>query len=179
MSRLPLIDKQSANESQAKVLETVEKNMGIIPNIFAAMVNSPAVAQAYFGFNQSLAKGKLSAQLREQMSIVVAETNSCDYCLSAHVALGKKSGLDDQEVESARRGTASEEKAAVALDFAKLLVEERGHATDEAVAKLRSAGYSDGEVAEIVANVALNIFTNYFNHVADPEIDFPPVAKLQ
>ena len=179
MSRLPLVTKETANESQAKILENVEKSMGGVPNILATMVNSPAVAQAYSGFSHALGKGTLPAQVREQIAIVVAETNSCNYCLAAHATLGKKSGLDDEQVESARRGTASDSKVATALAFAQQLVEKRGHVSAQEVEELRSAGYSDGEVAEIVANVALNIFTNYFNHVADPEIDFPVVAALQ
>ena len=107
--------------------------------------------------------------------MVVGETNNCEYCLAAHTALGKGAGLTEGETCDARRAEANDDKERTALQFARTIVHERGRVSDEDVQAVRQAGYDDGQIAEIVANVALNIFTNYFNHVAETEIDFPMV----
>lgn len=178
MPRIQPVTLESADADQAEVLQTAKKKMGKVPNIIATMANSPAVANAYLGFSQALADGSLSPQLREQIALTVGQTNSCDYCVSAHAALGARAGLSDDDVAAARRADAADEKNRAALAFAKKLVDDRGYVSDADVEALRSAGYSDGEVAEIVAAVALNIFTNYFNHVAETEVDFPAVPQL-
>ena len=178
MPRIQPVTLESADDAQTEVLQTAKKKMGKIPNIVATMANSPAVANAYLGFSQALAGGSLSPQLREQLALTVGQTNGCDYCVSAHAALGARAGLSDDDVAAARLADAADEKNRAALAFAKKLVDDRGYVGDADVEALRSAGYSNGEVAEIVAAVALNIFTNYFNHVAETEIDFPTVPQL-
>ena len=178
MPRIQPVDRDNAPNTTAKLLDGVQKKMGGVPNIIATMAQSPAVANAYLGFSQAVASGSLSARLREQIALVVGETNSCGYCVSAHTALGKKAGLSEQDTRDARRAEATDEKETQALQFARQIVTIQGHVTDEDVERVRQAGYTDGEIAEIVANVSLNIFTNYFNHVAGTEIDFPAAPEL-
>jgi AhpD family alkylhydroperoxidase len=117
--------------------------------------------------------------LRERISLAVSEANQCNYCVSAHSFLGSKAGLSESALLDARHGTATDEKTNAALVFARRIVEDRGHVNDEDVEEVRRAGYTDGEIAEIVANVALNIFTNYFNQVAGTEVDFPVARSLE
>jgi uncharacterized peroxidase-related enzyme len=166
MPRIQPVSHSNADTATAELLQSVGKKLGTVPNIIATMANSPAVAQAYLGFSQSLSTGSLPARLREQIALVVGETNNCGYCVAAHTALGKAAGLTDGQTCDARRAEAKDEKERAALQFARTIVNERGLASDEDVQRIRQAGYNDGEIAEIVANVALNIFTNYFNHVA-------------
>lgn len=178
MSRIQPVNRNTAPPATAELLANVQKKMGVVPNIIATMAQSTAVAKAYLGFSQALAAGSLTARLREQIALVVGETNRCDYCVSAHTALGKKAGLSEQETCDARRATASDEKESTALQFARQIVTSQGVVADEDVEQVRQAGYTDGEIAEIVAGVALNIFTNYFNQVAGTEIDFPEAPEL-
>jgi uncharacterized peroxidase-related enzyme len=178
MSRINPINQENANPKALEILTAVNKAMGIVPNMVATMAQSPAVANAYVAFSHALSQGSLSAKSRERLALVVAEKNSCDYCLAAHTFLGQKAGLSADEVVSARRGTSDEPKVAAALAFATKVVEQRGQVTDADVAAVRQAGFSDGEIAEIIANVVLNIFTNYFNVVAGVEIDFPRAPAL-
>jgi uncharacterized peroxidase-related enzyme len=144
----------------------------------ATMAQSPAVATAYVGFSHALSQGSLSARSRERLALVVAEENSCDYCLAAHTFLAGKAGLGEQEILDNRRGASDEPKVAAALAFARKLVRNRGQVGDADVAALREHGFTEGEVAEIIANVALNVFTNYFNIAAGVEIDFPKAPAL-
>lgn len=178
MARIRPVNAADADIKTAQLLQSVEKKMGVVPNLIATMANSHAVAQAYLSFSQALAGGSLPTPLREQIALTVGQANECDYCLAAHSYLGQKAGLGEEEVLDARRGTAHNEKAAVALSFAQRIVDNRGLVSDDDLEEVRRAGYLDGEIAEIVANVALNIFTNYFNHVAGTEVDFPAVPAL-
>jgi AhpD family alkylhydroperoxidase len=107
-----------------------------------------------------------------------SETNQCNYCLSAHSLLGSKAGLSESDLLDARHGTASDEKTNAALVFARKINDDRGHVNDDDLEEVRRAGYTDSEIAEIVANVALTTFTNYFNQVAGTEIDFPVAPSL-
>jgi uncharacterized peroxidase-related enzyme len=178
MTRIRPITQNTADAGTAELLNSVKKKMGSVPNLIATMANSPAVAKAYLGFSQTLSSGVLPPRLREQIALVVGETNGCGYCVAAHTALGKGAGLTEQETRDARRGTSSVEKERIALDFARKLVQDRGVVADADLERVRQAGFTDGEIGEIVANVALNLFTNYFNHVAGTEVDFPAVPSL-
>jgi uncharacterized peroxidase-related enzyme len=136
------------------------------------------VARAYLGFSQALAGGRLPRRLREQIALTVGEANACTYCVAAHTALGRRAGLTEQETKEARRASSHDRKEHAALEFARKVVQDRGVVADEDLEQLRRAGYTDGEVGEIVANVALSIFTNYFNHVAGTDVDFPAAPDL-
>ena len=178
MARINPVNRSAADTATGRLLDGVQKKLGIVPNLIATMANSPAVANAYLGFSQSLSSGTLPARLREQLALVVGETNGCEYCVAAHTALGKGAGLSEGETCDARRAVAADDKERVALEFARKIVTDRGNVSDDDVHAVRQAGYSDGEIGEIVANVALNIFTNYFNHVAGTEVDFPVAPQL-
>lgn len=175
MTRLKQIDPATAEGRAKELLDAVRGKMGMVPNLTRVMANSPATLEAYLGFSGALAEGQLDPQLRERFSIAVGSANGCDYCLSAHMLLGKKAGLSDAELTAARSGESADEKASAALKFATALVCGQGHVSDEEIAELRRVGFDDGDITEMVANVALNIFTNYFNHVAETEVDFPLV----
>ncbi len=178
MPRLQPVTQDSADAPTVELLKGIQRKLGGVPNLLATMANSPAVAKAYLGMSQELSAGRLSARLREQIALTVGQSNSCDYCVAAHTVLGKKAGLSEGETVDARRAAASEPKEHAALEFAQKVVKERGWVSDEDVHSLRQHGYDDGEIAEIVANVVLNILTNYFNHVAGTEVDFPAPPEL-
>ena len=109
--------------------------------------------------------------------MAVAEFNECDYCLSAHTYLGKNvAKLDDAEIASNRSGRSQDAKADAAVRFARRVLELRGRVSDEEVRTLKAAGYTDAQIVEIVQHVALNIWTNYVNNVAQTTIDFPLVT---
>lgn len=177
MARIAPIER-NGNSKINDLLNAVEKKMGMLPNIVATMAQSPAVAKAYLEGASTLAAGALPASLREQLALTVSEIDQCDCCLAAHNFLGGETGLSESDRLEARHGAASDDKTNAALVFARRIVENRGHVSDEDVDEVRRAGYSDGEIIEIVANVCMTIFTNCFNHVAGTEVDFPHVPLL-
>lgn len=176
MSRLKTIQTAEATGRAKDLLEAVQAKLKITPNMTRVMANSPAVLEGYLSFSGALAGGSLNPKLREQLALEVGEQNQCQYCVSAHAAIGKMMGLSDEEIDSARDAQSSSPKVAAALSFAHQIVEKQGKATEADMNAVRAAGFTDGEIAEIVAHVALNIFTNYFNNTTDVEVDFPKIA---
>ena len=139
------------------------------------MAQAPAALEGFLNFNTALSTGSLDAKLREQLAVTIAGYNGCEYCISAHVFLGGKAGVDKAELLSNLNGNSSDNKIQAAVDFARVLMEKRGNASNEEIKAVKVAGYNDEQIIEIVAHVALNTFTNYFNIVAQTEIDFPAV----
>lgn len=178
MPRIQPINQTSADIQAAEILSTVKQKMGIVPNLISTMAQSPAVAKAYLEFSGALGGGTLTPRLREQLSLVVGQENSCSYCVSAHSVLGKKAGLTEEDVLNARQGVSNDSKESAALQFAQKVVRERANVSDSDVDNLRNVNFTDGEISEIIANIALNMFTNYFNEIAGTEIDFQVAPDL-
>jgi uncharacterized peroxidase-related enzyme len=179
MSRIPPVDRNTTNEPVHRNFEAVQKQLGIVPNMMRTMAQSPSVLEAYLGFGAALRRGRLPARLQEQIAIAVAEINLCDYCLSAHTALGRGVGLSDDQLAASRGASDPDPKTAAALRFVRAVVESRGDVADQDLARVRAAGYTDGDIAEFIAHVAINVFTNYFNRAARTDIDFPVVTAGQ
>jgi uncharacterized peroxidase-related enzyme len=167
---------ETSPEAAQPLLQAVKKQLGMVPNLFRVVGNSPAALEGYLGLNGALAKGSLEAPTRERVALAVAEVNGCDYCLSAHSYLGKNlSKLSDAEIAANRSGGSTDPKADAAVQFAVKLVEARAHVSDADIQAVKRAGYTDAQIVEIVLHVALNTLTNYVNVVAETEIDFPVV----
>ena len=175
MPRIQPIDIDQAEGKAKTLLEGVNKAMGMTPNLMKTLAHSPAALEAFLSFGKALGGGGLSPQLREQIAVTVARTNDCDYCLAGHWALGKRVGLDDGELRANMNAESADERVKAALQFAKAIVDEKGWVTDEQYEAVRAAGFGHGEILEILAVVAINTFTNYVNHLAQTEVDFPAV----
>jgi uncharacterized peroxidase-related enzyme len=176
MSRITTIDRNTTNPDVRRTFDGIQQLLGVVPNMMRTMAQSPRVLDGYLGLNGALTRGLLPATLREQIAIAVAEANDCDYCLSAHTFLGRVAGLSDRQLEASREGRAEDGRSDAALQFARAVIERRGGISDADLARVRAAGLSDGEIVEIVAHVGLNVFTNYFNRVAQTDVDFPKIT---
>ena len=178
MSRIPTpATIEAAPVASRSLLETVKKQLGLVPNLFRMVANSPAALEGYVGLLGALGKGALPAATHERVALAVAEFNGCDYCLSAHTYLGRNvAKLDDGEMTANRSGASNDVKADAAVRFASKVLRQRGHVGDDDVREVRDEGYTDAQIIEIVQHVALNIWTNYVNNVAKTEVDFPVVT---
>lgn len=175
MSRIPLINSADTTADRKTILSEIHSAFGTTPNMFKAVANSPAALKSMWGSFGALGSGVISAKLGEQIAVAIANRNSCEYCLAAHTALGRKAGATSQEMTSAQDGLSDDPKIAAALTFALAVVEGRGQIDESAVQALRTAGYSDEEIVEILAHVGLNLFTNYVNVAFAVPVDFPAV----
>lgn len=175
MTRLSLLTVANAPARSQPLLDQIHGAFGATPNMFKAVAHSPAALQSMWGSFAALGQGALDARLGEKIAVAVADRNACEYCLAAHTALGRKAGATADEMAAAQMGEASDPPTAAALRFALKLVNERGQVSDADVQALRQAGFNDEAVVEILAHVALNLFTNYVNVAFAVPVDFPAV----
>jgi uncharacterized peroxidase-related enzyme len=176
MARVPLIDSSNTTANREALLAQVHKAFGATPNLFRAVAHSPAALKSMWGSFGALGSGVLGAKLGEQIAVAIAERNRCEYCLAAHTVLGKGAGASAEEMSAAQAGRSADPRTAAALAFALKVVSQRAQLTDADFAQLRSAGFDDEHIVEILAHVALNIFTNYVNVALEVPVDFPKVA---
>jgi uncharacterized peroxidase-related enzyme len=173
MPRSPPVLTGSDDHDANDLLEKTRAQLGKVPNLYASLANAPAALRGYLDFRAALVRGRLSPALRELLALLVADDNGCAYCVAAHTFRGGKMGITPDALAAARRATADDPKNAAALAFARAVVESRGRVKDAHVEAARAAGCTDGEILEIVPHVALNTFSNYVSHVAEPVLDFP------
>lgn len=167
---------QNPNSEAQAMLAQVKATLGSTPNIFTTMAHSPATFGFYLQGSAALGKSTLSAKLREQLALVVAGLNGCNYCASAHTVLGGMQKIAESELALNLKGQSADSKVQAALGFASAVVTKHGRVNDADFALVRSAGYTDGEIMDIIAVVGLNIFTNYFNEALGTVVDFPLVS---
>lgn len=175
MNRIPLVDRQATTADRKALLDAIHGTFGATPNMFRAVANSPAALQSMWSAFGALGGGVLPAKLGEQIAVAVADRNACEYCLAAHTALGRKAGASAEEMQQAQAGESTDARTQAALRFALKLVNDRGQVADADVQAVRAQGFSDEEIVEILAHVALNLFTNYVNVAFAVPVDFPAV----
>lgn len=179
MTRLEALNPETTTGKTKELFNLVQGKLGIVPNMMRTMGNSDAVLEGYLNLSGALAKGTLGSRTGELIALAVSESNACDYCLAAHSFIGEKLLKTETSVlEAARSGESSDPKIHAILQLAKALVTKNGHVTDQDVNNAKNAGVTNAEIAETIAHVALNVLTNYFNHTANTEVDFPAVAAL-
>jgi uncharacterized peroxidase-related enzyme len=175
MSRVAIIDPANTSADRRALLDQINGAFGATPNMFKAVANSTAALKSMWSAFGALGSGVIPAKLGEQIAVAVADRNACEYCLAAHTMLGRKAGASAEEMSAAQAGASADPKTAAALAFALKLVEARGGIGDEDVKAVRAAGFGDEEIVELLAHVALNLFTNYVNVAFAVPVDFAPV----
>ena len=176
MNRISQLDPQTTTGPAKTLFDGVQGKLGVVPNLIRVLGNAPAALKGYLNFSAALADGSLSPKVRELIALAVAETNQCAYCLSAHSFIGGKLGLTQQDLVDARQANAADPRTDAILKLAQSIVVQRGELGTTGLELARKAGLTDGEIVETVAHVALNIFSNYINHIAGTVIDFPEVT---
>jgi uncharacterized peroxidase-related enzyme len=175
MTRANLIDAAHASGEVKLVLDQIQQTFGTVPAMFQAAANSAVTLKSLWGGFVATAGGTLPAKLKEQLAVAIADSNGCEYCLAAHTALGRKAGASAQEITEAQAGRSEDPATDAALQFALKVVQSRAQLSDADFATLRRAGFSDEAIVEILAHVALNLFTNYINVALRVPVDFPAV----
>jgi len=178
-NRIATVDPATASGHTKELLDATKAQLGRVPNLYAAMAQSPTALASYLAFRGALGKGVLSVAMRERIALLTAAINDCGYCVAAHTLRGANVGLSADELAATQQSQAEDPKTAAALSFVDVLLQRRGSIADEDFSNMKSHGWSDEEIGEMVAHVALNVFSNYFNHVAAPALDFPAVAIMR
>jgi uncharacterized peroxidase-related enzyme len=175
MNRINVVNPDHATPEQKALLDAIQSQLGMVPNFLKVFANSPAALRAFLGLHEIAGDGSLDAQTRERIALALAQQNACEYCLSAHTAIGRKAGLDSAEIEANRAGTSQDSKAAAAVKFARALAQHSGEVTTAEILEVRNAGYSESDIVEIITHVGMNILTNIVGKASRVEIDFPKV----
>lgn len=178
MSRIQLVDPAHARAEARPMLDAVQSGLGLVPNFIKVLANGPVALEGFLGLSVIANKGALDAGTRERIALAVAEHNGCQYCVSAHTVIGKSVGLSDGEIQAARHGTSADATAAAAVTFARALVASMGEVSTAEFQAAKDA-LTEEEIVEVIAHVALNIFTNLLGKSTRVAIDFPEVALLK
>jgi uncharacterized peroxidase-related enzyme len=168
----------SANPEQKKLLEGLKAKLGKVPNIYATVAHSPVALEAVLSHGAGLKKGVLSGKEIEAIALAVGQANECDYCVAAHTVIGQMSGITIDEALELRKGKSRDPKLDALIKLAVEITATKGHPGQKTLDAFLRAGYSEAALVEVIAWVAHNVFTNYFNHIAGTEIDFPPAPKI-
>lgn len=175
MSRINVVNVDEATTEQAALFSAINQQLGTVPNFLKVFANSPSALNAFLGLFSIANEGSLDALTKERIALAIAQQNDCQYCVSAHTAIGSNAGLSGAEIQANRAGTSQDAKAAVAVKFAKALAEHNGEVTNAELVEVRNAGYSDSDIVEIITHVGMNIMTNILGKASRVEIDFPKV----
>lgn len=179
MSRITTVSNETANTDQRSLLDAIQNQLGKVPNFLRVFANSPDALKAFLGLYHIAGHGSLEAATRERIAVALAQQNECEYCLSAHTSIGRKAGLNGVEIEANRAGTSRDVKAAVAVGFARALVEHKGEVTHAELQAMRDAGFSEADIVEVITHVGMNILTNILGKASRVDIDFPKVTLKQ
>ncbi len=178
MPRIQPMNAENAKGEVRELYQSLEKKLGRVPNIFLNMGNSPLMLKGFLALNAAANHTNLLPKTREQIALLVSQINHCQYCLSAHTMMAEKIGMSEQEILKARQAESQDTKDQAILKFTKQVIEQRGNVSNQDVASIKAAGIDDSEFVEIILVIMENIFTNYFNLITDPKIDFPLASEM-
>ena len=180
MQRIEALNPDTTTSKSKDLFNAIQGKLGMVPNLMRTMGNSPAALNGYLSFSAALGEGILGGKLGELIALTVANANSCEYCNAAHSFIGEKLvHIDSDSITNAREGKSTDGKIQAALEFSRTLVEKRGLVSDADVTALKDAGYTEEGITEVIAHVALNVLTNYFNNAAKVTVDFPEVELVE
>ena len=174
----PLSDDQAEGQA-AELFSAIKSKVGKVPNLYRTLGQAPSVLAGLLQLGEALDGGSLTAPVKEQIALRVANRNSCEYCETAHTAIGKMVGLTEEQTINARQGNANDDKAQAILQLVDAILEREGFVTDEQLSAAHDAGLTDAEILEVTGQVIKNFFTNFVNHIAQTEVDFPKIPELQ
>jgi len=174
MKNIEILSIDQAKPEAQEILNAIKQKFGKVPNVYAAVANSPAALKAVLTYKENLGAGEFSPKEIEAIDLAIAQQNECEYCLAAHTALAKMYGFSEEETIELRNASIADPKLKALTSLAKEIVSTQGRPKQELIDAFLAEGYNRGALVELIAAISKNIFTNYFNHIADTEIDFPP-----
>lgn len=175
MLHVQLVNLKETSGTRHAILSDINTAFGNTPNMFRAVANSSAALKSMWSAFAALGNGVIPAKLGEQIAVAIANQNQCEYCLAAHTVLGQKAGASSAEMAAAQSGNSYDAKTDAVLKFVLKVVNQRAQINKEDVEFLRLHGYGDEHIVEIMAHVALNLYTNYINVALAVPVDFPKI----
>lgn len=173
MARITQVSDTAASPEAAALFTAIKGKIGMVPNLYRVAANQPAVLASMLGLNEELSRGSFDARTREAIALAVAGANACDYCASAHAAISAGLKVPAAVIDAHLAGRSDDPRTGAILALATSVVSAQGMVADADLAAAKAMGVTEADIVETVANVVANIFTNYINHVAGTDLDFP------
>lgn len=173
MARITQVSDTAASPEAAALFTAIKGKIGMVPNLYRVAANQPAVLASMLGLNEELSRGSFDARTREAIALAVAGANACDYCASAHAAISAGLKVPAAAIDAHLEGRSDDPRTGAILALATSIVSAQGMVADADLVAAKAVGLTEADIVETVANVVANIFTNYINHVAGTDLDFP------
>lgn len=178
MSTFKVPTREEVSENNQAIFDNLQKALGFVPNLYATYANSDTALENYLNFSN--AKTSLSAKEREVVNLAVSQVNKCIYCLSAHTAIGKMNGFNDDQILELRAGEASFDTKINALaGLAKNVTENRGRTDADILENFFNAGYTKGNLIDVISLVGDKTISNYIHNATQVPVDFPVAQPLE
>lgn len=170
--------REDVSENNQAIFDNLNKALGFVPNIFATLAHSDTALENYLTFSNG--KTSFTNKEKEAINLAVSEVNQCQYCLSAHTAISKMNGLDENQILELRSGkSTSNPKLDALAKLARNITINRG-ATDESVLEnFFNVGYTKGNFADAINLVGEITITNYLHRTTEVPVDFPVASSLE
>lgn len=178
MEKIEVLNQNNVQPEAKEILDNIKAKIGRVPNVYAVLAHSPRALQGFLQFRDKLNQGEFSPKEIEAIALVVSQETDCMYCLAAHSAIAKMQGIPAEEILRLRKASSSDAKVAALAVLTRDIIVSRGNPAEPSLKAFFDAGYSKAALVELLAQISLNIFTTYFNKIAQPPVDFPAVAKL-
>lgn len=170
--------KNEVSTNNQAIFDNLNKALGFVPNLYATYAHSDTALENYLTFAN--AKTSLSAKEKEVVNLAVSEVNNCVYCLSAHTAIGKMNGFTDDQILELRAGHSSVNTKLDALaKLAKNVTENRGRTDASVLENFFEAGYTKGNLIDVISLVGDKTISNYINNTTEIPVDFPVAQPLE
>lgn len=177
MQNFSIPSKEEVSENNQTIFDNLQKALGFVPNLYAYYAKNETALADYLTFQNR--KSTLKAKEREVINLVVSQINGCNYCLSAHTAIGKMNGFTDEQILEIRTGNVSfDAKLNSLAQFVKSATENKGKVNASEIAPFFAAGYNEANLIDVVFVIGDKIISNYIHNLAKFEIDFPIASSL-
>lgn len=178
MTTFKVPTREEVSENNQAIFDNLNKALGFVPNLYATYANSDTALENYLNFAN--AKTSLSAKEKEVVNLAVSQVNNCIYCLSAHTAIAKMNGFNDEQILELRSGHASfDNKLDVLAKLAKNITENRGNTTSEVLDNYFAAGYTKANLIDTISLVGDKTISNYVHSTTKVPVDFPLAPSLE
>lgn len=169
--------REEVSENNQAIFDNLQKALGFVPNLYAYYAKNETALADYLTLQNR--KSTLKTKEREVINLVVSQVNNCNYCLSAHTAIGKMNGFTDAQILEIRSGNASfDEKLHALAQFVKSTAENNGKANISSIEAFFAVGYDEANLIDTVFVIGDKIISNYIHNLTKFEIDFPIASSI-
>jgi AhpD family alkylhydroperoxidase len=166
ISRFDIHDELTAPEGSVKVLKGVQSAGGLVSKFIGVLAGSPAALRAFARMRHELRSGTVPEATRERIALAVAERRGDPYSIAQHAKIARNAGLGLDEITRARSFTSSDPREAALLAFLEAVLSTEGRPATHLVEEARENGWTDEQMLEAVAHMALNEFQSLISNAA-------------